>query len=81
MRAILRAQADRIGLPLEVIELAGSDLDGYLVAMHAHGTALVEEGIAAIAFGDLSVSGALALKERQFSPLGLDIVEPLCTDQ
>lgn len=49
--------------------------------MHAHGTAPVEEGIAAIAFGDLSVSGALALKERQFSPLGLDIVEPPWTDQ
>ena len=47
--------------------------------MHAHGTALVEEGIAAIAFGDLSVSGALALKERQLSPLGLEIVEPLWT--
>ncbi len=76
MRAILGAQADRIGLPLEIIALAGKHLDGDLVAMHSHGTAPVEEGIAAIAFGDLSVSGALALKERQFSPLGLEIVEP-----
>jgi hypothetical protein len=74
---LLRARADRIGLSLEIIELAGRDLDGYLVTMDAHGTALVEEGIAAIAFGDLSVSGALALKERRFSPLGLEIVEPL----
>jgi diphthamide synthase (EF-2-diphthine--ammonia ligase) len=49
---LLRARADRIGLPLEIIELAGRDLDGYLVTMDAHGTALVEEGIAAIAFGD-----------------------------
>ena len=57
--------------------MAAKDLDGYLVAMDAHRTALVEEGIAAIAFGDLSVSGALALKERQLSPLGLEIVEPL----
>jgi hypothetical protein len=77
---LLRARADRIGLPLEIIELAGRDLDGYLVTMDAHGTALVEEGIAAIAFGDLSVSGALALKERRFSPLApipLETGEPV----
>lgn len=74
---LLHAQADRIGLPLEVIELPGKDLDGYLAAMESHARTLVAEGVQAVAFGDLTVSQARPLKEAQFGPHGLHVLEPL----
>ena len=74
---VLQAQAERIGLPLEILELPGSDLDGYLTSMAEHAHALVIEGVKAVAFGDLSASGARSLKDDQFGPFGLEVVEPL----
>lgn len=75
--ALLEAQAAAVGLPLEVVPLAGAGLEGYDEAMTRTGRRLHAAGVRAYAFGDLTASGVLDLKRRQFEPLGLEVVEPL----
>ncbi|MBB2893281.1 ATP-binding protein [Flexivirga oryzae] len=75
--ALLRSQAEAIGLPLRVVELAGAGLDGYVEAMDAQARLLRAEGIAGFAFGDLEHSDVLRHKQAQFGPLGVEVIEPL----
>ena len=75
--ALLRAQADSIGIDLQTIAVPGPGLEGYAEAIAAAAIRMREEGIEGFAFGDLTSSGALEHKERQFGPLGLQVVEPL----
>lgn len=74
---LLQAQADSIGLPLQTVTIPGPGLDGYVEAMDAAATRMRREGIDAFAFGDLSSSGVLDHKRRQFEPLGIEVLEPL----
>ncbi|NYF98518.1 ATP-binding protein [Janibacter cremeus] len=74
---LLQAQADSIGLPLQIVAIPGPGLDGYVEAMDAAATRMRREGIDAFAFGDLSASGVLDHKREQFQPLGIDVLEPL----
>lgn len=75
--ALLQAQADGIGLPLRVVELAGPGLDDYAEVMQRASRELRAEGIRAVGFGDQAHSGVLQYKLDQFGPLGLEVVEPL----
>lgn len=74
---LLRAQADAIGLPLRVVELAGPGLDDYPEVMDRASRELHAEGVRAVGFGDQAHSGVLQYKLDQFGPLGLEVVEPL----
>jgi uncharacterized protein (TIGR00290 family) len=73
---LLRAQADAVGLPLDVVRV-GAGLSGYGEAMAAAARRWVEAGVRAVAFGDLEHSGALPHRESLWGPLGLAVVEPL----
>jgi uncharacterized protein (TIGR00290 family) len=75
--ALLRAQAESIGIPLEVVPMAGPELEGYAERIGAVGTRLRDAGFDAVAFGDLSVSGARVHRDELFGPLGLQVLEPL----
>lgn len=74
---LLQAQARSIGIPLRTVDLPGPGLEGYVETMNAAAVDLRSQGIEAFAFGDLDVSGARALKEEQFGPLGIEVLEPL----
>ena len=74
---LLEAQADAIGLPLHTVRLRDPGLADYREAMTAHATTLRDEGIEAVGFGDLHRSGARRHHEALFTPLGLEVVEPL----
>jgi uncharacterized protein (TIGR00290 family) len=74
---LLAAQARSIGLPLEVIEMPSADLDGYLDVMREAGSRMRDEGIEAIAFGDLDCSGGRTYREGLFGPQGIEVLEPL----
>lgn len=54
---ILQAQADSIGLPLQIVPLPGAGLEGYTETMAGLAVQLRAEGIDSFAFGDLSCSG------------------------
>lgn len=75
--ALLEAQARSIGIPLSTVALPGAGLDGYVETMNAAAVDLRAQGIEAFAFGDLGISGARRLKEEQFGPLGIEVLEPL----
>lgn len=74
---LLRDQADALGLPLETVLVEDPGLRDYPEKMTAAARQLQRQGIRALAFGDLSASGARSHHERLFEPLGLDVVEPL----
>ena len=74
---LLEAQADRLGLPLKLVAMPGAALDGYDTVMAELATQLADEGVAAVAFGDLSCSGVRDAKVAQFAPYGIDVLEPL----
>ena len=75
--ALLEAQARSIGLPLHTVAMPGPGLMGYVEAMNAAAAQMRREGIDAFGFGDLSSSGLLDRKQRQFAPLGLGVLQPL----
>jgi uncharacterized protein (TIGR00290 family) len=75
--ALLRAQAERVGLPLQTVPLAGDGLAGYAAAMAGLGEELRDAGVDAVAFGDLSCSDGRRHREAMFGPLGIEVVEPL----
>lgn len=74
---LLRAQADAVGLPLQTVSLEDPGMRDYPEVMTAVARRLRQEGIRAVAFGDLMASGARAHHERLLRPVGLDVVEPL----
>lgn len=74
---LLEAQARSIGIQLQTIPLPGAGLDGYVAAMRGAAMQMRREGIDAFAFGDLTCSDVLHLKEEQFGPLGIEVLEPL----
>ena len=74
---LLWAQAEAIGVPLESVALAGPGLDDYAEVMEQTARRLRDEGVRAIAFGDLESSGALAYRNELFESSGLAVVEPL----
>lgn len=75
--ALLRAQAAAVGLPLSVVELDGPGLDGYDSTMELETRHLRAEGVTGFAFGDLKHSNVLQYKQAQFTPLGVEVIEPL----
>lgn len=74
--ALLRAQADSLGVRLDVVRLSGDGLDGYQAAMGTLIERLRADGVDAVAFGDLHVSGAREHRRRLFEP-ALQVLEPL----
>ncbi len=75
--AVLERQAEAIGLPLSTVVVADEGLRDYAEVVSASALRLRERGVRAVAFGDLSASGAVVHHERVFGPVGLDVVEPL----
>jgi uncharacterized protein (TIGR00290 family) len=75
--ALMEAQARSIGIPLQTVAIPGPGLEGYVDAMQTAAVRLRDAGVDAFAFGDLSSSDVLGLKEAQFGPLGLEVIEPL----
>lgn len=74
---LLEAQARCLGIELQTIPLPGAGLDGYVELMQEAAMEMRCEGIDAFAFGDLSCSNVLRLKEEQFGPFGIEVLEPL----
>ena len=77
-RALLEAQADALGLPLRVIPLPSPcpNLD-YERIMSQVCRQAVEEGIVAIAFGDLYLTDVRKYREQQLQGTGLEPLFPL----
>jgi uncharacterized protein (TIGR00290 family) len=77
-RAILEAQAAAAGLPLWAVPLPWPCPNKvYELRMAEACQRAVDEGIEAIAFGDLFLEEIRAYRERQLAPTGLEAIFPL----
>lgn len=76
--ALIRAQADSLGLPLTEIPLPeGCDNRTYLRRVGDALAPLIEDGLTHMAFGDLFLADIRAFREEQMRDLGLDCLFPL----
>ena len=77
-RELLLAQADRLGLPLTIVELPAScPYDLYAAKMRDAFAAAADAGVEAMVFGDLFLEDVRADRERALSGTGIAPVFPL----
>ncbi|HKV52068.1 MAG TPA: hypothetical protein VJO52_12815 [Gemmatimonadaceae bacterium] len=77
-RDLVRAQAERAGLPLWEVDLPWPcSNDEYELRMRAACDRAVANGITAVAFGDLFLQDVRAYRERQLAGTGLEPLFPL----
>ncbi|MHB8682304.1 MAG: Dph6-related ATP pyrophosphatase [Acidimicrobiales bacterium] len=77
-RTLLEAQADRLALPLRVVDIPSPcPNDVYEARMDAAVAAAVAEGVEQIVFGDLFLEDIRAYREQMLAGTGLSPVFPL----
>jgi uncharacterized protein (TIGR00290 family) len=77
-RSLVEAQADRLGLPLWGVDLPWPCSNAkYEELMRVTIRRAVDEGISAIAFGDLFLTDVRAYRERQLAGTGLEPLFPV----
>lgn len=75
---LAQAQAEAIGLPLEVVYVpANGSNEAYEAAMGAKLAELKERGVTAVAFGDINLADLRAWREERLAALGLRAMFPL----
>ena len=75
---LLRAQADRIGIPLHTVDLTPKgDMEDYSAAMDRAVRRYREEGVTHFIFGDIFLHDVRKYREQQLAPHGIEVVEPL----
>ncbi len=76
--ALLRQQAESIGLPLHVVGLTPKgNMEDYESAMSEAVRHFVGEGVRHFIFGDIFLHDVRTYRERQLAPYGIEVVEPL----
>lgn len=77
-RSLVQQQADRLGLPLWSVELpwpcSNDDYEGLMRPVYQRA---LDEGISAVAFGDLFLQDIRAYRERQLQGTGLEPIFPV----
>ena len=77
-RELLEAQADALGLPLRVVDLPHPCTnDDYEASMGAGLQAAKDEGVDAVAFGDLFLEDVRTFREQQLAPFELEPLFPI----
>ena len=76
--ALLQAQAERIGIPLYRLDLApNGDMADYEAAMSRAVAHFGARGVTHFIFGDIFLHDVRSYREKQLSPYGITVVEPL----
>ncbi|HET9075738.1 MAG TPA: hypothetical protein VFN68_02310 [Acidimicrobiales bacterium] len=77
-RSLLEAQADRLGLPLHVVEIPSPcPNEVYEAKMAGAMAAAAEDGVEAVVFGDLFLEDVRSYREQALSGTGIRPVFPL----
>jgi len=77
-RALLEAQAERLGLPLHIVEIPSPCPDAvYAARMNEAMTEATARGIEQVIFGDLFLSDVREYRERNLGPTGIAPSFPL----
>lgn len=76
--SLLERQAESIGLPLYIVDLASRGaLDGYRDAMAGAAMHFRRKGVTHFVFGDIELHDVRSYREKQLAPYGIEVVEPL----
>ncbi|MDR0893054.1 MAG: diphthine--ammonia ligase [Mediterranea sp.] len=76
--SLLEKQAERIGIPLYVVEQsATSTMDEYSAVMQRAAEHFTAQGVTHFIFGDIYLQDLLEYRQRQLAPYGITVVEPL----
>jgi len=76
--ALLQEQADSIGIPLYLIEYDPKEaMKGYENCMLNAVSHFKKQGITHFAFGDIFLHDVRSYREKQLTPLGITVIEPL----
>ena len=77
-RVLVEAQADRLGLPLHVVELPSPcPNEVYEQRMAAATASALGQGVGRIVFGDLFLTDVRAYREQMLAPTGIEPLFPL----
>ncbi|MEM1257208.1 MAG: ATP-binding protein [Bacteroidota bacterium] len=77
-RSLLEAQANALGIPLEVIELPENpSMEDYRRKMDVEMRALKEKGFATTYFGDIFLEDLKTYRENMLFPLGFEVRFPI----
>ncbi len=77
-QSLLKRQAESIGIPLFEVELPPEgSMISYREAMDTAARHFLEQGITHFLFGDIFLHEVRSCREKQLSPLGIHVVEPL----
>lgn len=75
---LLQKQAESIGIPLYMVELEPEgEMQGYEHAMQEAVRYFLDRGVTHFIFGDIFLHDVKVYRERQLSPYGITVVEPL----
>lgn len=76
--SLLLAQAERIGVPLHVVDLVPQGgMEDYGEAMTRAVGHFRQQGVTHFIFGDIFLHDVRTYRERQLAPLGIEVAEPL----
>ncbi len=76
--SLLQEQADSIGFPLYIVEIAEqSGMNGYEEAMRAAISHFQKQSVTHFIFGDIFLKDIKEYREKQLAPYGITVVEPL----
>lgn len=76
--SLLLAQAERIGVPLHVVDLVPQGgMEDYGEAMTRAVGHFRQQGVTHFIFGDIFLHDVRSYREAQLAPLGIEVVEPL----
>ena len=76
--SLLEKQARSIGIPLYVVDLTPKgNMEDYHSAMEGAVRHFKAQGVAHFVFGDIFLHDVRSYREKQLSPYGIEVVEPL----
>lgn len=76
--SLLLKQAESIGLPLYIVDLTPKgDMADYETAMSTAVSHFLQHGVSHFVFGDIFLHDVRSYREKQLSPYGITVVEPL----
>ena len=76
--SLLKVQSEHLGIPLEIVDLkANGSMEDYSESMEKIAIHFRNQGVTDFIFGDIFLHDVRSYRQKQLTPLGINVVEPL----
>ena len=76
--SLLKVQSEHLGLPLEIVGLkTNGSMEDYSKSMEKVAIHFRNQGVTDFIFGDIFLHDVRSYRQKQLTPLGINVVEPL----